>query len=234
MKFNEMMKKGLGKTIALGCAAALALTGCGSSSASEAGSNAAEESAVESSAEESGAEESSAEESSAGEAAAVSSGKSSHVDGGTDPIQIAYVLYDWSDDQGTYLESYLNYLAENMNITVECVSYTDSTEDLIDTVESLCSKGVDGICVASDDGFQSWAQICEDNGVYCSIMLGCLSDEDDREFAAGLEYYLGSLGTYDYSFLGEEYANFIIEQGYQNVLIAAPSQGLQEIGRAHV
>ncbi len=149
-------------------------------------------------------------------------------DDSADPIQLAFVLYDWSDDQGTYLEEYLNYLADNLNITVECLSYSDSAEDLINVVESLCSKGVDGIAVAADSGFQSWAQICEDNEVYCSIMLGRLSDEDDREFAEGLNYYLGSLGTYDYSFLGEEYANFIIEQGYSNVLIAGPSVGLQD------
>ncbi|MCC8046893.1 MAG: substrate-binding domain-containing protein [Clostridiales bacterium] len=149
-------------------------------------------------------------------------------DDSADPLQLAFVLYDWSDDQGTYLESYLNYLADNLNITVECVSYTDSVEDMINVIESLCSKGVDGIAVASDEGFQSWAQICEDNEVYCSIMLGRLGDEDDREFAAGLDYYLGSLGTYDYSFLGEAYANYIIESGYESVLIAAPSQGLQD------
>lgn len=158
----------------------------------------------------------------------VTSGKSSHKEDGTDPIQLAFVLYDWSDDQGTYLESYLNYLAENMNITVECVSYSNSGEDVINVVESLCSKGVDGIAVATNDAFQSWAQICEDNEVYCSIMLGCLNDEDDREFAEGLNYYLGSVGTYDYGFLGEAYANFIIDSGYQNVLIAGPSQGLQD------
>lgn len=160
--------------------------------------------------------------------AAVTGDKSSHAEDGKDPIELAFVLYDWSDDQGTYLESYLNYLADNMNISVECVSYSDSTEDLIDTVESLCSKGVDGIAVASDAGFQSWAKICEDNGVYCSIMLGRLSDEDDREYAAGLNYYLGSLGIYDYSFLGEIYADYIMKNGYENVLIAGPSQGLQD------
>ena len=164
---------------------------------------------------------------SSGGGAAVS-GKSSHKEDGTDPIQLAFVLYDWSDDQGTYLESYLNYLADNMNITVECVSYSNSGEDVINVVESLCSKGVDGIAVATNDAFQSWAQICEDNEVYCSIMLGCLNDEDDREFAKGLNYYLGSVGTYDYGFLGEAYADFIIDSGYQNVLIAGPSQGLQD------
>ena len=205
-------------------AAAMMLAGCGSSSSSTSDSD----DTVEEADDEEEADDAEEAEESESSGAAVTGEKSSHVEDGTDPIELAFVLYDWSDGQGTYLEEYLNYLADNMNITVECVSYTDSTEDLIDVIESLCSKGVDGIAVATEDAFQSWAQICEDNEVYCSIMLGRLSDEDDREFAAGLDYYLGSLGNYDYSFLGEAYAEFIIENGYENVLIAAPSQGLQD------
>ncbi len=207
-----------GTAVSVILSAGLLLTGCGSSASSAARSEAS------SSAE---AEYVSASSSGTSAVAAVTGEKSSHPEDGTDPIEIAYVLYSWSDDQGVYLEDYLNYLTDNFNVDIECVSY-ESTEDLVDQVESLCSKGVDGIIVASDDAFQSWAQICEDNGVWCSISLGRLSDEDDREFAAGLDYYLGSCGNYDYSFLGEEYANFIIDQGYESVLIAAPSEGLQD------
>lgn len=219
-----MKRKMFTKLCAVGCAAALMLSGCGgpAQTTSEETTSQEEKEQEESvSAEDEEDVDSSVDYT-------PSTGKTSHVDGEGEEINLAFVLYNWTDDQGTYLESYLEYLEENMNISVECVSYSDSVEDMIDVIESLCSKGVDGIAVASDDGFQSWSDICEENEVYYSIMLGCLSDEDDREYAKDLKYYLGSLGTYDYTFLGEAYGDFIAEQGYQNVLIAKPSRGLQD------
>jgi ABC-type sugar transport system substrate-binding protein len=171
--------------------------------------------------------------SSPGAAAAVTEGlpvkgnKSSHLNSGTAPINIAFVIYSWTDDQGQYIQQYGNYLAKNFNITVEYDSAENSAEATIDMVETLCSKGVDGIILANQKGFQSWAAICEENKVYYSIMLGQLDDEDDRAYAATCKYFQGSLGNYDYSFLGEIYAQHTLDKGYKNILIAGAAPGMQ-------
>ncbi len=158
-------------------------------------------------------------------AAPVTGSKSSHLDGGTDPLHIAFIIYSWTDDQGTYIQQYGDYLQENFNVEFEYVSARNTAEETIDAVESLCSKGVDGIITANTHGFQSWSAICEEYGVWYSIMLGQLDDADDQEYAKTCSHYLGSLGNYDYSFLGEEYAAFTIGKGYENVLVAGPATG---------
>ena len=157
----------------------------------------------------------------------VTGAKSSHLDSGTDPLQIAFIIYSWSDDQGIYIQECAEHLEENFNVKFEYISANNTAEETISAVESLCSKGVDGIITANTKGFQSWASICEENGVWYSIMLGCLEDADDQEFAATCKYFLGSLGNLDYSFLGEAYAEFTIDQGYESILVAAPSRGMQ-------
>jgi ABC-type sugar transport system substrate-binding protein len=157
----------------------------------------------------------------------VKGAKSSHKNSGTAPINIAFVLYSWTDDQGQYIQQYGAYLTENFNIKIEYVTAENSAEATIDTVESLCSKGVDGIVLANEKGFQSWAAICEENKVYYSIMLGQLNDEDDRAFAAKCKYFQGSLGNYDYTFLGEIYAKHAIEKGFKNVLVSGAAPGMQ-------
>jgi ABC-type sugar transport system substrate-binding protein len=153
--------------------------------------------------------------------------KSSHLNSGTPPISIAFVIYSWTDDQGQYIQQYGNYLAKNFNVTVEYDTAENNAAATIDIVETLCSKGIDGIILANQKGFQSWAAICEENKVYYSIMLGQLDDEDDRAFAATCKYFQGSLGNYDYSFLGEIYAQNTIDKGYKNILITAASPGMQ-------
>ena len=153
--------------------------------------------------------------------------KSSHLNSGTEPIHLAFILYSWNDDQGQYIQQYGSYLSRNFNIRIEYIQAENSAEATIDTVESLCSKGVDGIILANQNGFQSWAAICEANGVYYSIMLGQLDHESDRAFAAACKYYLGSLGNYDYTFLGEIYARHTIDKGYKKILITGASPGMQ-------
>jgi hypothetical protein len=86
---------------------------------------------------------------------------------------------------------------------------------------------VDGIILANTKGFQSWAAICEANHVYYSIMLGQLDDQDDRDYADTCKYFQGSLGNYDYSWVGALYAQHTIDKGYKNVLIAGASPGMQ-------
>lgn len=153
--------------------------------------------------------------------------KSSHPEDGTEPINIAFIIYSWTDDQGVYIQQYGDYLAENFNIKLEYISAENTAEATIDAVESLCSKGVDGIILANQKGFQSWAAICEENGVYYSIMLGQLDDEDDRVYAAACKYFQGSLGNYDYSFLGEIYAKHTVDKGYKKALVAGAAPGIQ-------
>jgi ABC-type sugar transport system substrate-binding protein len=153
--------------------------------------------------------------------------KSSHKDAGTDPIHLAFIIYSWTDDQGQYIQQYGKYLADNFNIRIEYISAENTAEDTIDAVESLCSKGVDGIVLANTKGFQSWAAICEENKVYYSIMLGQLDDEDDRQFAAACKYFMGSLGDYDYKPLGEIYAKHTLDKGYKNILVTGASPGMQ-------
>jgi ABC-type sugar transport system substrate-binding protein len=152
--------------------------------------------------------------------------KSSHKDAGTDPIHIAFIIYSWTDDQGQYIQQYGKYLSDNFNIRLEYISAENTAEDTIDAVESLCSKGVDGIVLANTKGFQSWAAICEENKVYYSIMLGQLDDEDDRQFAAACKYFMGSLGNYDYNPLGEIYAKYTLDKGYKSILVTGSSPGM--------
>ncbi|MDR1980755.1 MAG: hypothetical protein LBQ39_03925 [Tannerellaceae bacterium] len=158
----------------------------------------------------------------------VTGAKSSHKDSGTAPIKIAFIIYSWTDDQGQYIQQYGKYLSDNFNIELEYVSAENSAEETIDTVESLCSKGVDGIILANTKGFQSWAAICEENKVYYSIMLGQLDDADDRAFADTCKYFQGSLGNYDYSWVGEIYAKHTLDKGYKTILIAGASPGMQK------
>jgi len=153
--------------------------------------------------------------------------KSSHLNSSTEPIHIAFILYSWNDDQGQYIQQYGTYLSRNFNIRIEYVQAENSAEATIDTVESLVSRGVDGIVLANQNGFQSWAAICEANRVYYSIMLGQLDYEADRAFAATCKYFMGSLGNYDYTFLGEIYARHTIAEGYKKILITGASPGMQ-------
>jgi ABC-type sugar transport system substrate-binding protein len=162
-----------------------------------------------------------------GSAGAPAKLKSSHKDAGTDPIHIAFIVYSWTDDQGQYIQQYGKYLTDNFNIRLEYISAENTAEDTIDAVESLCSKGVDGIVLANTMGFQSWAAICEENKVYYSIMLGQLDDEDDQQFAAACKYFMGSLGNYDYKPLGEIYAKHTLDKGYKNILVTGASPGMQ-------
>jgi ABC-type sugar transport system substrate-binding protein len=153
--------------------------------------------------------------------------KSSHQGAGTAPISIAFILYSWTDDQGVYIQQYGDYLSKNFNVRLEYISAENTAEATIDAVESLCSKGVDGIILANQKGFQSWAAICEENKVYYSIMLGQLDDEDDRIYAATCKYFQGSLGNYDYSSLGQIYAKHTVDKGYKKVLVTGAAPGMQ-------
>jgi ABC-type sugar transport system substrate-binding protein len=157
----------------------------------------------------------------------VTGAKSSHKESRTAPIKIAFIIYSWTDDQGQYIQEYGEYLMKNFNIEIEYISAENSAEKTIDAVESLCSKGVDGIISANTTGFQSWAAICEANHVYYSIMLGQLDDQDDRDYANNCKYFQGSLGNYDFSWVGAIYAQHTIDKGYKNVLIAGASPGMQ-------
>lgn len=140
-------------------------------------------------------------------------------------IQIAMIMYDWADDQGQYLQQCGAYMEENFNVKFEYVSTGTEAEEVISTVENLCSKGVDGIMNAMTQGFQSWAQICEDKGVYYTVLLNTI-DKDDEAFVAGCNYFAGSAHRSEYTQLGKDYAQQVLDGGFKNVLFAAFAEGM--------
>jgi|GEM_PF-5228388 len=145
--------------------------------------------------------------------------------GEAEELKIAVVMYNWADDQGLYLQQCGAYLEENFPVKFEYITTGQDADEIINTIDELCTAGYDGIMNAMTAGFQSWAQICEDNGVYFSILLTTI-DEDDEEFASGLEYFCGSAHRSDWTQLGRDYANQALEAGCFNILYAGFAEGM--------
>lgn len=152
--------------------------------------------------------------------------KSDETSGNEDKVlKIAMVMYDWSDDQGQYLQQCGAYLEENFPVEFEYITTGTDADAIINTIDELCTAGYDGIMNAMTPGFQSWAQICEDNGVYFTVLLSNI-DKDDEEFASGLKYFAGSAQRSDWTQLGKDYANQAIAKGYKNILYAGFAEGM--------
>ncbi len=140
-------------------------------------------------------------------------------------LKIAMVMFDWADDQGQYLQQCGAYLEENFPVEFDYITTGTDADEVVNTVQELVTAEYDGIINAMTPGFQAWSAICEENGVYYSILLNTI-DEDDKAYAEGLEYFVGSAQRSDFTQLGVDFANQAIDAGLENVLFAGFAEGM--------
>lgn len=201
----------------------LALAGC-TSGATTASSTPASATSASAPAESSSTAAASTAQNSAAAADSVSPAASSRVQGNGDPIKIAVVMYNFDDDQGKYVKQCGAELEKNFNVKFDYVTSGTDPANAVSTIESECSKGVDGIITAMTAGFQSWADICKQNKVPFSILLNTI-DQNDEAYASTNEYFTGSFEHTDWTDVGKAWADYCVQKGFKNTLLVGMSKG---------
>ena len=107
-----------------------------------------------------------------------------------DTYKIGSVMYQWTDAQGTNIQNFCNYLEENMNVEFEYESTFYDDDAQVSCVENLISAGCQAIISGYDTNIVAAMSTCADAGVYYTVALDHITEEDFAGADPG-EYFLG-------------------------------------------
>ena len=135
-----------------------------------------------------------------------------------DTYKIGIVMYQWTDAQGTNIQNFCNYLEENMNVEFEYESTFYDDDAQVSCVENLISAGCQAIISGYDTNIVAAMSTCADAGVYYTVALDHITEEDFAGADPG-EYFLGGTKQFggDLAELGKEYADAVADAGIENV-----------------
>lgn len=134
-----------------------------------------------------------------------------------EPYKIGIIMYQWTDAQGTNIQNFCNYLQENMNVEFKFESTFYDDDAQVSCVENLISSDCQAIISGYDTNIVAAMSTCADAGVYYTVALDHITEEDFAGADPG-KYFLGGTKQFggDLAALGKEYAEAVAESGIKN------------------
>ena len=140
--------------------------------------------------------------------------------------KIGVCLYNLEDNINIRRKATWEYFASQYdNVEVSFQAAGSEAEDNITAVENFLLQGCNGIVISTPEGIDEIRALCDDAGAYLFLITGSCTDEDMWNAMCESEYWLGSM---NYSPAGEAelMAEWIVENGYREIIIIAAPEGL--------
>ena len=141
--------------------------------------------------------------------------------------KIGVILYGKDDNMGAAVYSYLNHAAEvlgNVKLVWDLGAYDVDAQ--ISSTQNLIAAGCEGILVLPmvDDTVQQMSDICEQSGVYFSLMFRDITDETIREAVYANEYFLGFVREDDKT-VAKQMVKVLADSGVTNIGVQLMAAG---------
>lgn len=111
----------------------------------------------------------------------------------SDDITIGVSIWGTSDPLGNQVKTMLDAAGEALGVKLVYIEHSLKSEEVVASVENLCTSGVDGIivCNSADAEMAQCIPIAQQNGVYIAQFFRNIGDEEVNQIALANSYYLG-------------------------------------------
>ena len=152
-----------------------------------------------------------------------------HAEIANEDITIGVSIWSSTDVLGSKCKEILDAAAEALGVNVQYVDQGHVSEQVTDSVATLCAAGCQGIiiCNSADSEMMSAINTCNNEGVYLAQFFRIISEEanpDIYELAKNSEYYVGAVHENEPE-NGEKLVNILLEKGCRNIGLIGWEQG---------
>lgn len=141
-------------------------------------------------------------------------------------FKIGVVIWSTVDDLGRASAEMLDYASEVLGCEMVYNTNISSPESQITATENLIAAGCDAvaICNYSDDILPRIAKICEDSGVYFTLIWRSIADPEVKEIVENCPYYLGNTCE-DEEEIGYRMGKSLYDKGCSNIAVITQEKG---------
>lgn len=139
----------------------------------------------------------------------------------SEPIKIGVSIWSTRDSLGSQSWKIVQQAAEALGVELQSVETGLVSEQVVASIETMCSGGCQGIivCNSSDTEMSSAISTCDQNGVYLSQFYRMISEEESPEIwqkAVESDHFVGSVHENEVD-NGRELAQILIDRGDRTI-----------------
>lgn len=133
----------------------------------------------------------------------------------------------WTDRGGKVIQTYKEYLEQNLNVEIKCITLNGQTaEDVITGTENAITMGCDIVIATYSVGLEKSVQLCQEAGVAFGLS-NVNPTKEEVEILKGYDNFVGTVcPTADGHKIGAMMAETVIGDGYDNFAVVAFTPGL--------
>lgn len=141
-------------------------------------------------------------------------------------FKIGVVIWSTVDDLGRASANMLDYASEVLGCEMVYNTNISSPESQITATENLIAAGCDAvaICNYSDDILPRIATLCQENGVYFTLIWRSIADPEVKKIVESCPYYLGNTCE-DEEEIGYRMGKTFYEKGSKNIAVITMEKG---------